>query len=128
VKASPANFASPDFVDRISVGNTEDDMGRLASADWIVEAIYENLTAKQALMAKIEAVAKPSAIISSNTSGLPINQIATGRSDEFRKRFFGTHFFNPPRYLKLLEIIPTADTDPAIVAFMKSFAERTLGK
>src|SRR5207237_2656166 len=101
---------------------------RLANADWIVEAIYENLAAKQALMAKIEAVYKPSAIISSNTSGLPINQIAAGRSADFRKRFLGTHFFNPPRYLKLLEIIPTADTEPAIVAFMESFAERTLGK
>lgn len=127
-KASPANFALPEFVERITTGNTTDDMQKLASADWIVEAIFENLDAKQQLMAKIEAVRKPNAIVSSNTSGLPIHKIAEGRSDDCKKHFLGTHFFNPPRYLKLLEIIPTADTSPSVVTFMQQFAERVLGK
>jgi 3-hydroxyacyl-CoA dehydrogenase len=127
-KASPANFASPDFIERITTGNTEDHLDKLADCDWIVEAIFENLAAKQALMAKVEAVCKPSAIISSNTSGLPLTQIGEGRSADFKRRLLGTHFFNPPRYLKLLEIIPTADTAPAVVAYMKQFAERMLGK
>ncbi len=127
-KGSPANFAAPEFVERITLGNVADDLNKLSSADWIVEAIFENLGAKQALMAQIEGVSKPTAIVSSNTSGLPIHNITEGRSAEFKKHFLGTHFFNPPRYLKLLEIIPTADTDPAVVEFMKDFAERVLGK
>ena len=128
LKASPANFAAPEFAERIWTGNTEDDLHKLSSVDWIVEAIYENLDAKQALLAKIESVRKPSSIVSSNTSGLPITKIGEGRGAEFRAHFLGTHFFNPPRYLKLLEVIPTAGTDPAVVAFVKSFAERVLGK
>jgi 3-hydroxyacyl-CoA dehydrogenase len=127
-KASPANFALPEFAERITLGNTEDDMQKLSTADWIVEAIYENLDAKQKIMAKVEAVGKPAAIVSSNTSGIPITKIGAGRSAEFKKHFLGTHFFNPPRYLKLLEIIPTGDTDPSVVAFMQGFAVRVLGK
>jgi 3-hydroxyacyl-CoA dehydrogenase len=127
-KAIPANFALPEFGERITLGNTEDDMQRLSTADWIVEAIYENLDAKQKLMAKVELIRKPTAIVSSNTSGIPITRIGAGRTTEFKKHFLGTHFFNPPRYLKLLEIIPTSDSDPSVVTFMQGFAERVLGK
>ena len=93
------------------LGNTEDDFDKLADCDWIVEVIIEKLGPKQELMARLEAIRKPTTIISSNTSGIPINEIANGRSDEFKAHFLGTHFFNPPRYLKLLEIIPTNDTE-----------------
>ncbi len=104
-KAKPANLARKDRADLITIGNTEDDFGLLADCDWVVEVIIERLDLKQALMEKLEATCKPTAIISSNTSGIPIHQITDGRSDSFRARFLGTHFFNPPRYLKLLEII-----------------------
>lgn len=123
----PAIF-HPDDVDRVTVGNLDDDLALLSDADWIVEVVVERLDVKQALMAKLDEVRKQGAIISSNTSGLSINAIAEGRSDDFRKHFLGTHFFNPPRHLKLLEIIPGQETDPALVAFMHEFGERTLGK
>lgn len=127
-KARPSNLFSEKTADLITLGNTEDDFGKLADADWIVEAIIEQLGPKQELMARIEAVRKPGSLVTTNTSGIPIQLIAEGRSDEFRKHFFGTHFFNPPRYLKLLEIIPGAESDPAAVAAMRSFAENALGK
>ncbi len=97
-------------------------------ADWIVEAVIEDLSIKQELMARIEQARKPDAIVSSNTSGIPIREISEGRSEDFRKHFLGTHFFNPPRYLKLLEIIPGAETLREVVDFMARFGERTLGK
>jgi 3-hydroxyacyl-CoA dehydrogenase len=128
VKARPANLAHPDRANYITLGNFEDDFDRLADCDWIVEVIIEKLEPKQALMERIEAVRKPGSIISSNTSGIPINEIANGRSDEFRAHFLGTHFFNPPRYLKLLEIIPTPDTDQAVTDFMVQFGRDVLGK
>ena len=128
VKAKPANLARADRGDLITVGNTEDDFALLADCDWIVEVIIERLDIKMALMEKLEAVCKPTAIISSNTSGIPINQITNGRSSSFRSRFLGTHFFNPPRYLKLLEIIPTPETDPAVTDFMVAFGRDVLGK
>jgi 3-hydroxyacyl-CoA dehydrogenase len=128
VKAKPANLGRPDRGDLITLGNLEDDFELLADCDWIVEVIIEQLGPKQALMERLEAVRKPGSIISSNTSGIPINEIAAGRSDEFRAHFLGTHFFNPPRYLKLLEIIPTDETDPAVVAFMTQFGRDVLGK
>jgi 3-hydroxyacyl-CoA dehydrogenase len=106
-KARPANLVNERAADVIKVGNTEDHFGWIAEADWIIEVILERLDLKQALMARIEAVRKPGSIVSSNTSGLPISSIAAGRGDEFRKHFLGTHFFNPPRYMKLLEVIPT---------------------
>lgn len=127
-QARPANLASDDRAQFIELGNTEDDFDRLAECDWIVEVIVERLEPKQALMARIEAVRKPGSIISSNTSGIPISQIAEGRSEEFKAHFLGTHFFNPPRYLKLLEIIPTEDTDPAVVDAMVAFGRDVLGK
>ncbi len=127
-KSRPANLARKDRGDLITLGNLEDDFDLLADCDWIVEVIIEQLAPKQALMERIEAVRKPGSIISSNTSGIPINQIAAGRSDDFRAHFLGTHFFNPPRYLKLLEIIPTSETAPDVVAYMSEFGTNVLGK
>lgn len=127
-KSKPANLARTDRGDLITLGNTEDDLHLLADCDWIVEVIIEKLEPKQQLMARLEAIRKPSSIISSNTSGIPIHQISAGRSDEFRAHFLGTHFFNPPRYLKLLEIIPTPDTAPEVTDFMVSFGREVLGK
>jgi 3-hydroxyacyl-CoA dehydrogenase len=112
----------------VKLGNLEDDFGVVAEADWICEAIVENLKIKQDLMTRIDPVRKANAIVSTNTSGIPVTSIAEGRSEEFKKHFLGTHFFNPPRYLKLLEIIPTEDTDPAVVEFMSWFGEYRLGK
>jgi 3-hydroxyacyl-CoA dehydrogenase len=128
VKAKPANLMSSDLKTLVKLGNLEDDFGVLAEADWICEAIVEDLKIKQSLMARIDEVRKPDAIVSTNTSGIPIKAIAEGRSKEFKKHFLGTHFFNPPRYLKLLEIIPTADTDREVVRFISWFGEYKLGK
>ena len=128
VKAQPANLMSSDFKTFVKLGNLEDDFGFVAEADWICEAVVEDLKIKQSLMARIDEVRKPEAIVSTNTSGIPIKAIAEGRSKEFKKHFLGTHFFNPPRYLKLLEIIPTADTDKEVVKFMSWFGEYKLGK
>ncbi|UCC54745.1 MAG: 3-hydroxyacyl-CoA dehydrogenase/enoyl-CoA hydratase family protein [Anaerolineaceae bacterium] len=127
-KARPANLARKDRGDFITIGNTEDDFDLIADADWVVEVIIERLDLKLKLMEKLEATCKPGAIITSNTSGIPIHQIADGRSEMFKKHFLGTHFFNPPRYLKLLEIIPTPDTDPAVTKFMSEFGRDVLGK
>ncbi|MFN2138357.1 MAG: 3-hydroxyacyl-CoA dehydrogenase NAD-binding domain-containing protein [Candidatus Promineifilaceae bacterium] len=128
VKAKPANLASAGRAELITIGNMEDDFDLVADADWVVEVIIERLDLKQALMARLEQACKPDTIISSNTSGIPIHLIAEGRSDNFKKHFLGTHFFNPPRYLKLLEIIPTEDTDPAVTEFMVEFSRDVLGK
>ena len=127
-KARPANLARADRGDLITIGNTEDDFDKLADCDWIVEVIIEQLAPKQALVARLEAVRKPGAIVSSNTSGIPIKDIVANASAEFKAHFLGTHFFNPPRYLKLLEIIPTADTKQAVVDFMMEFGRDVLGK
>ena len=128
LKFSPPICFSEKSTQRISLGNFEDDWQRLAEVDWIIEAIVEQLPAKQALMERLESVVKSDAIISSNTSGLSLAAIAQGRSQGFRQRFLGTHFFNPPRYLKLLELIPTPDTDPQVLARLQWFGERHLGK
>lgn len=127
-QAKPPNLTGPEAEALITLGNTADDFDRLAEADWIVEAIIEKPEPKQALMARLEAVRKPGSIITSNTSGLPIASIAVGRSDDFKHHFCGTHFFNPPRYMKLLEVIPTGDTDPATVQTISTFSEQVLGK
>ncbi len=128
VKARPANLFSASTAQLITTGNFADNFGWVGEADWIVEAIVERLGPKQELMARVEAVRKPDSVVSSNTSGIPLHEIAAGRDEGFRRHFLGTHFFNPPRYLKLLEIIPTADTDAAVVERMRLFGERTLGK
>ena len=127
-RARPPALMSQRVAERMRVGNFEDDLERVADADWILEAIIERLEPKQELMTRVEELAKEDAIISSNTSGIPLHQIAAGRSDGFKRRFLGTHFFNPPRYLKLLEIIPTEDTAPEIVEEVRAFGERVLGK
>jgi 3-hydroxyacyl-CoA dehydrogenase len=126
--ARPAALMSEAVAGRIRLGNFEDDFGRVGEADWVLEAIVEKLGPKRELMQQVEDTARDDAIISSNTSGIPLRQIAEGRGQGFRRRFLGTHFFNPPRYLKLLEIIPTEETDPVVVGFVRHFGERVLGK
>jgi 3-hydroxyacyl-CoA dehydrogenase len=126
--ARPAALMADDVADRITIGNFQDDFERVGDADWIVEAIIEKLEPKRELMQRVEETAKEDAIISTNTSGIPLREISEGRSEDFKKRFVGTHFFNPPRYLKLMEIIPTEDTDPEIVEAIRKFGERVLGK
>ncbi|MFY7752219.1 MAG: 3-hydroxyacyl-CoA dehydrogenase NAD-binding domain-containing protein, partial [Exiguobacterium acetylicum] len=128
LKQNPAPLASKKLIDFIEVGNLEDDLERLKEADWIVEVVVERLDVKQQLFATIEPFIREDAIVSSNTSGISIEAMREGRSESFNRRFLGTHFFNPPRYLKLLELIPTSDTDPSVVEFMKQFAEERLGK
>jgi 3-hydroxyacyl-CoA dehydrogenase len=126
--ARPAALASPSLAARITLGNFEDDFDRVAQADWVVEAIVERLEPKRELMARVEKTAKPDAVVTSNTSGIPLAQIAEGRAADFRRRFLGAHFFNPPRYLKLVELIPTADTDEEVVEAVRQLVERVLGK
>jgi 3-hydroxyacyl-CoA dehydrogenase len=126
--ARPAALASPRLAERIRLGTFEEDLDRVGAADWVVEAIVERLEPKQELLARVEKLAGPDAVVSSNTSGLPLASLAEGRSEAFRRRFLGTHFFNPPRYLKLVELIPTADTDPEVLERMRAFVERVLGK
>jgi 3-hydroxyacyl-CoA dehydrogenase len=128
IKSRPASFFTPEHASLVSVGNLEDDFERLAEADWIIEAIIENLKIKRSLMERIDAVRPVHAIVSTNTSGIPVASIAGERSMGFRQHFLGTHFFNPPRYLKLLEVIPTGDTLPEVTAFLSHFGEYRLGK
>lgn len=127
-KMKPAPLSMPEYAHRITPGNFEDDLDKLADVDWICEVIVERMDIKQDLMAKVEKVRREGTIISSNTSGLPIEEIGEGRSDEFQAHLLGTHFFNPPRYMKLLEIIPTSKTDDQVVEYMTRFTERMLGK
>jgi 3-hydroxyacyl-CoA dehydrogenase len=127
-KSRPASLANEAAAKQIRVGNFVDNFDWLREADWIVEVIVERLGPKRDLMARIEEIRKPGSIVTSNTSGIPLNQIAEGRGEDFKRHFLGTHFFNPPRYLKLLEVIPIAETDPAVVAKIKDFGENTLGK
>ncbi|MFZ5826769.1 MAG: 3-hydroxyacyl-CoA dehydrogenase NAD-binding domain-containing protein [Bacillota bacterium] len=124
----PSPVYTKEALELITPGNFEDDLAGIASCDWVVEAIIENLQIKQDLWKKVAAYHKPGMIVSSNTSGISIAAMVEGTPESFRRHFLGTHFFNPPRYLKLLEIIPTADTDPEIVSFMSEFGERVLGK
>ncbi|SMO77668.1 3-hydroxyacyl-CoA dehydrogenase [Melghirimyces algeriensis] len=127
-KEKPSPIFHKKTADLIEVGNLEDDLEKLGEVDWIIEAIIENLKIKQGLFEKVENVWKPGTLVSSNTSGISIHDMVEGRSAEFRSHFMGTHFFNPPRYMKLLEIIPTKDTDERFVNGMKAFAESVLGK
>ncbi len=128
IKQKPAPLYHAGFLSRISTGNFEDDLEKINEADWIIEVIVEKLEIKQSLFERVDQYRRPGTIISSNTSGIPIHLMAKGRSDDFRKHFLGTHFFNPPRYLRLLEIIPTPETDPELVQFMMYFGDRFLGK
>ncbi len=128
LKSRPASFFSPALADAVSLGNLEDDLAVVGDADWVVEVIVENLRIKRELMTRIDALRGPHTIVSTNTSGIPIAQIVEGRSDSFRQHFLGTHFFNPPRYLKLLEIIPGAETLPEVLRFITAVGEGRLGK
>ncbi len=128
LKASPAALFHPSDAKRVTLGNLEDNFDAVTHADWIIEVVVEQLQPKRDLMARVDAARKAGSIISSNTSGIPIHAIAEGCSDDFKRHFLGTHFFNPPRHLKLLEIIPTAATAPGVIAFMQDFGARRLGK
>jgi 3-hydroxyacyl-CoA dehydrogenase len=127
-KSKPAAFYSPDSARLITPGNFDDDMARVAECDWIVEAVAESLDIKRALLAKVEAHRKPGTIVTTNTSGLPVASIVEGMPDELRRHWFGTHFFNPPRYMRLLEVIATPETDAAGVAAIAAFCDNRLGK
>jgi 3-hydroxyacyl-CoA dehydrogenase len=127
-KMNPAPLALPDWAERITPGNFEDHLQWVKDADWVCEVIVERMDIKKNMMAKLEKIRRPGTIVSSNTSGLPISQISEDVSDEFKAHFLGTHFFNPPRYMKLLEIIPTKKTDDAVVDYMTGFCEKILGK
>ncbi len=124
----PALLMQQKDADLITIGNLEDDFDKLADCDWIVEVVVENLKIKQDLFKRIEPVRKVGSIISSNTSGIPLKAMSEGLNEEFRQHFLGTHFFNPVRYMKLLEIIPGEQTLPEILDFMADFGERVLGK
>jgi 3-hydroxyacyl-CoA dehydrogenase len=128
LKSTPASLYSPEFAKRIKLGNFEDNLSDIKHCDWIIEVVVERLDIKKSLYEKVDALRKPGTLITSNTSGIPIHLMAEGRSEDFKKNFCGTHFFNPPRYLRLLEIIPTQDTDPAVVDFLMHYGDLFLGK
>jgi 3-hydroxyacyl-CoA dehydrogenase len=128
LKQKPAPLSSKKNLALITPGNFDDDLDKLKDVDWIIEVIVEKLEIKKGLFEKIDAVRKPGTIVSSNTSGVSINAMAEGRSEDFQEHFLGTHFFNPPRYLKLLEVIPAKTTKPEVVSFMQQFGEDVLGK
>ncbi|WP_079478323.1 3-hydroxyacyl-CoA dehydrogenase/enoyl-CoA hydratase family protein [Halobacillus salinus] len=127
-KQKPSPLASQSNLDLIEVGNFSDDMKKLGDVDWVIEVVVENLDIKKKVFAQVDENRKEGAIISSNTSGISIEAMSAECSEDFRKHFLGTHFFNPPRYLKLLEVIPTKDTDPDVLSYMKAFGEDVLGK
>jgi len=127
-KSKPAAFMDASLARLVTVGNFEDDLKKLAEVDWIIEAVVENLEIKRTLLRKVEAMRKPGTIITTNTSGLPVGTIAEGFSEDFRRSWFGTHFFNPPRYMRLLEIIPTPETDSAAIEAVTHFCDVQLGK
>ena len=128
IKSNPSPLYAQDAAKKITTGNFDDNLKDIASYDWVIEVVIERLDIKRSLYEKIEGFRKPGTLITSNTSGIPIHLLSEGRSEDFRKNFCGTHFFNPPRYLRLLEIIPTHDTDPAVVDFLMHYGDLYLGK
>jgi len=128
IKSKPAAFFEPSLARLVTIGNFEDNLGLLAEADWIIEAVAENLEIKRSLLKKVEVARRPGSMVTTNTSGLPVAQIADGFSEDFRRCWFGTHFFNPPRYMRLLEIIPTPETDRSALDVIAHFADLRLGK
>lgn len=128
LKSNPSPVYHKDVVKRISTGNFDDNMKDIASCDWTIEVVVERLDIKKIVYEQVEKYRKPGTLITSNTSGIPINMLSEGRSDDFKKNFCGTHFFNPPRYLRLLEIIPTRETDPSVVDFLMHYGDLILGK
>ncbi len=127
-KSKPAAFMEPSLARFVTVGNFDDDLKKLSEVDWIIEAVVENLEIKRALLRKVDAVRKPGTITTTNTSGLPVGKIAEGFPDDFRRSWFGTHFFNPPRYMRLLELIPTPEADRAAIEEVSHFCDVRLGK
>src|SRR5580692_5845505 len=127
-KSKPAAFFTLALASKISIGNFEDDLTRIADADWIIEVVAENLDIKRSLLSKVAAVRKPGSIVTTNTSGLPVHLIAEGLPEEFQLHWAGTHFFNPPRYLKLVEVIPGPKTLPDVVETLSEFCDKRLGK
>ncbi|HEY8657981.1 MAG TPA: 3-hydroxyacyl-CoA dehydrogenase/enoyl-CoA hydratase family protein [Hanamia sp.] len=128
LKSSPSPVFSKDVIKNITTGNFEDNMKDIASSDWIIEVVVERLDIKKQVFGQVEKFRKPGTLVTSNTSGIPIHLMAEGRSEDFKKHFCGTHFFNPPRYLRLLEIIPTPFTDPEVVDFLMHYGDLYLGK
>lgn len=128
IKSNPSPVYNKDVVKRITTGNFTDNMKDIADCDWVIEVVVERLDIKQLVFTDVEKYRKPGTLITSNTSGIPIHMMTEGRSDDFKKHFCGTHFFNPPRYLRLLEIIPTPYTDPEVVDFLMRYGDLTLGK
>ena len=128
IKSNPSPLYNKDVIKRITTGNFDDNMKDIAGCDWIIEVVVERLDIKQQVYEKVEQFRKPGTLITSNTSGIPINMLAKGRSDDFKKNFCGTHFFNPPRYLRLLEIIPAKDTDQEVINFLMHYGDLYLGK
>ncbi len=128
LKSKPSPIYDKSFTSRIATGNLDDDLEKIKDADWVIEVVIERLDIKKQVFENIEKFRKPGSLITSNTSGIPIHLMTEGRSDDFKKHFCGTHFFNPPRYLKLLEIIPTKDTDKEVVSFLMDYGKRFLGK
>ncbi len=128
VKSKPAPLYHKDFAQGIQLGNFEDDMSGIADCDWVIEVVVENLDIKKKVFDQVEQHRTPGTLITSNTSGIPIHMMLEGRSEDFQKHFCGTHFFNPPRYLKLLEVIPTPKTDPDIIDFFMEYGDLYLGK
>jgi len=128
IKSNPSPVFYKDVVKKIATGNFDDDMKDIATCDWIIEVVVERLDIKKSVYEKVEQFRKPGTLITSNTSGIPIHMLNEGRSEDFKKNFCGTHFFNPPRYLRLLEIIPTPETDPSVVDFLMHYGDLYLGK
>jgi 3-hydroxyacyl-CoA dehydrogenase len=128
IKSNPSPIYSKKFLSKITTGNFDDDMSKIANYDWIIEVVVENLAIKQSVFEQVEKFRKPGTLITSNTSGIPIHMMSEGRSDDFKANFCGTHFFNPPRYLKLLEVIPTPHTNPEVVSFLMDYGDKFLGK
>lgn len=128
LKSNPSPVFRTDVVERITTGNFDDDMKEIAGCDWIIEVVVERLDVKQQIFYKVEQYRKHGTLVTSNTSGIPVHLMTDGRSEDFKKHFCGTHFFNPPRYLRLLEIIPTPDTDPEVINFLMHFGDLILGK
>tara|TARA_B100000809_G_scaffold215953_1_gene221373 strand:+ start:1479 stop:3863 length:2385 start_codon:yes stop_codon:yes gene_type:complete len=128
LKSHPSPIYSKSYINRISTGNFDDDLSKIADCDWIIEVVIERLDIKQQVFENVEKYRKSGTLITSNTSGIPIHMMLEGRSEDFQKHFLGTHFFNPPRYLKLLELIPTSKTGPKVVDFLEDYGKRYLGK
>ena len=128
IKSKPASLYDKKFASRIETGNFDDDFNKIGDCDWVIEVVVERLDIKKQVFEKVEKYRKKGSLITSNTSGIPIHMMMEGRSDDFKKHFCGTHFFNPPRYMRLLEIIPTPETSPEVVDFLMHYGDLFVGK